>query len=126
MTAEEVLVGLKTAISKGESKESAMQSFINAGYSPQEVQEAGAKVNMGVSEKLAPPVNAPIAQAQPQKKKGFSLFKKKTPAAVTPQPPTTPVTQEAPTTPQTKSKKIIILISALVVLLLILGFLFFI
>lgn len=40
MTKEEIAAGLKQAVERGESLEQAKRSFINAGYSRQEVEEA--------------------------------------------------------------------------------------
>ena len=40
MVKEEILEGLKVALSKGESLQKAMMSFFNAGYSKEEVEEA--------------------------------------------------------------------------------------
>lgn len=48
MVREEVVFGLKNALERGQSLESAMQSFISAGYSLQEVQEAAKYAGMGV------------------------------------------------------------------------------
>ena len=46
---EEILAGLKIALAKGESIDDAMQSFINAGYNPSEVHEAGGFAEKGFS-----------------------------------------------------------------------------
>jgi len=43
----EIDSGLKNAMAKGESLEKAMKSFVNAGYNPQEVQEAGQRLSSG-------------------------------------------------------------------------------
>ncbi|MEK6800369.1 MAG: hypothetical protein AABY05_00390 [Nanoarchaeota archaeon] len=44
---EEIYYGLKNAIEKNESLDSAMQSFINAGYNPEEVKAAGKAIEEG-------------------------------------------------------------------------------
>lgn len=48
MPKEELVVGLRNAVARGESLENAMQSFVNAGYNPQEVQEAAGEVQSGM------------------------------------------------------------------------------
>ena len=40
MVREDILGGLKVALSKGHSLQQAMQSFYNAGYSKEEIEEA--------------------------------------------------------------------------------------
>jgi|SRR3989344_385992 len=44
---EEILSGLKIALERGSSLEKAMQSFINAGYNPSDVREAGEYIGSG-------------------------------------------------------------------------------
>lgn len=48
MVREELLAGLKNAVDRGYSLQSAIQSFINAGYNAEEVQETAKQINMGV------------------------------------------------------------------------------
>lgn len=45
----EISAGLKNAMERGESLEHAMQTFVNAGYNPQEVKAAGASLSQGSS-----------------------------------------------------------------------------
>lgn len=47
MVREEIIAGLKNAVLRGESLEKAVQSMISAGYSSEEVREAGGYINMG-------------------------------------------------------------------------------
>lgn len=47
MAKEEILSGIKNAISRGSSIDQAAQSFINAGYNPQEVQQAKEELSSG-------------------------------------------------------------------------------
>ncbi len=47
---EEIVSGIKNAMQRGSSYEGAVQSFINAGYSEEEVKEAGKMLSGGVSE----------------------------------------------------------------------------
>lgn len=44
---EEIISGLKNALERGSSLEKAIQSFINAGYNPSEVREAGEYIGSG-------------------------------------------------------------------------------
>ena len=46
----EILAGLKNAIDREQSMEQAVQSFINAGYNPQEVKEVARTLSSGASE----------------------------------------------------------------------------
>ncbi|MEK6885911.1 MAG: hypothetical protein AABX17_03020, partial [Nanoarchaeota archaeon] len=48
MSVEEVMVGLKNALARGQTIEKATQSLILAGYNVQEVQEAVRQTNLGV------------------------------------------------------------------------------
>lgn len=53
---EDILIGgLKNALERGETIEKAKQSFINAGYKPEEVTAAAQKVPAGIS-KITTPV----------------------------------------------------------------------
>ena len=45
---EEIMPGLKSAIERGSSLESAMQSFINAGYSEVDVKDAAESLSTGL------------------------------------------------------------------------------
>ncbi len=64
---KEILGGLRQAIERGESLEQAKQSFINAGYNPQEVEKAANSLR-GVIDKIQqPPQNTPHSSPQPQK-----------------------------------------------------------
>ena len=53
---EELLSGLQNAIARGASPEKAAQSFINAGYSAQEVQRAVQQLGAGVTALTQPNV----------------------------------------------------------------------
>ena len=50
MPREEIQSGLKNAVERGESLESAAQSFINAGYNPSEVRQAAQYISSGASD----------------------------------------------------------------------------
>jgi len=45
---EDIIAGLKNAVERGYSLQSAIQSFVSAGYNVQEVNEAAKQINMGV------------------------------------------------------------------------------
>jgi len=47
---DDIAAGLKNAMERGDSLERAMQSFINAGYNPNEVRAAGNLVSQGASQ----------------------------------------------------------------------------
>ena len=51
---DEIIAGLKNALERGQPLEAAAQSFINAGYNPQEVKAAAAAISEGVSEIIYP------------------------------------------------------------------------
>jgi len=48
MSVEEVIVGLKNALARGQTIQKATQSLLLAGYNAQEVQEAVRQTNLGV------------------------------------------------------------------------------
>ena len=48
MTQEEILIGLKNALMRGETLQKAMQSYVNAGYSISEVQQAAKTIDQGL------------------------------------------------------------------------------
>src|SRR3989344_6181893 len=78
----ELVSGLKIAIERGESLQAAMQTFILAGYNPEEVQEAARNINMGVSNRIQieniQTTTKTIELNKPEKEGFFSkLFKKK-------------------------------------------------
>jgi len=45
MVKEEIAAGLRNALARGEPLERAMRSFVNAGYNPQEVQQAAYEIS---------------------------------------------------------------------------------
>lgn len=49
MSDNEILGGLKNALERGQSLDSAVQTFINAGYNPKLVQEAATELSSGVT-----------------------------------------------------------------------------
>ena len=59
MPKEEIIGGIKNAMERGASFEQAVQSFINAGYNPEEVKQAASQINQGaatpIMEGQAPP-----------------------------------------------------------------------
>lgn len=71
--AQEILGGIKNALDRGEPLEKAKQTFINSGYTPQEVQEAAqligprAKPLNPTQPALAQPATAPPAKKSSKK-----------------------------------------------------------
>jgi hypothetical protein len=60
MVREDIIYGLKNAMSRGQGLEQAMRSFISAGYDLNEVQEAANSLNMG------PTINLPQTESKKQ------------------------------------------------------------
>jgi uncharacterized membrane protein len=63
MVNEEILGGLRLAVSKGESLRQAMMSFYNSGYKKQEIEEAARALQ---TEKVSQPAQ-PVKEAKPKK-----------------------------------------------------------
>ncbi|VVB79337.1 Uncharacterised protein [uncultured archaeon] len=118
MVTIEVLEGLKQAIARGESLQRAMQSFTNAGYSQEEVEEASHYLQTGVM-----PTPQPIMPQQPTLQKFPPL-----PTPSISQPPTPlpsqPPQQLAPQAPQQKNIGTGWIILLIVVLVILVGALF--
>lgn len=76
----EIIAGLRNAISRGESLDKAKKSFLNSGYNPQEVEAAASIIMNGVSnivypsegkdDKTQPKQNELPPLPAPKKKKG--------------------------------------------------------
>ena len=64
MVNEEIVSGLSNAVARGESLESAMTSFLAAGYSQEEVLEASRQINMGTSQNVPASMQEPSKSAQ--------------------------------------------------------------
>ena len=74
---DELVGGLKNALERGEGLSDAMQSFLNAGYTPQEVElasrkvdEAGAVVKQAVVSPVSSGNKLPTSPRLVEKKKG--------------------------------------------------------
>ncbi len=111
MASENISAGLKNAVERGFSLEAAVKSFINAGYSPAEVNEAASLVHGRVISNI-PTTQSPqsIQTQQTQVKE--------------------PVFQSLPSASPIPEKKkgkltVIILIVVLIILLIVLGFTIF-
>jgi hypothetical protein len=69
----EILTGLKNAVSRGQTIQSAVQSMVSAGYNSNEVQDAARYVNISSA-----PVQNPIKEekliSQPVKRKMPKIF----------------------------------------------------
>ena len=86
---DEIVAGLRNAIVRGQSLEQAVQSFINAGYNPQEVKAAAQIISTGVSSIVYPRPSKSVSQPQ---------AKSRTPAA--PFAPSPPKEEDKHTLPQ--------------------------
>jgi len=64
MVRQDILGGMKNAIEHGSSIEQAKQSFLNAGYSPEEVDEAARYVNVKDFRIVSPPAKE-LPRARP-------------------------------------------------------------
>ena len=72
MTKEEIAIGLRNALARGEPIEKAMQSYVNAGYPISEVQEAAKEVNQGVTGTIKPGLpSLPEEDLKQKEKKKF-------------------------------------------------------
>jgi hypothetical protein len=71
---EEIIAGLKNALQRGQNLEQAAQSFINAGYSPQEVQEAKNFLIGGPASMPQPPMKNAVNAAMPQSQNSFPVM----------------------------------------------------
>ncbi len=65
---EEIIVGMRNALERGESIERAVQTFINAGYNPFEVRAAAQMISgyNNASTPIANPQSAPVQYQTPQ------------------------------------------------------------
>lgn len=89
MVDRNLLGGMKNALERGQPIQKVKQSFINAGYKPQEVEQAAGQLNsQGIQTKMnpqnnknlpTPTNNNPNASKPKEKKQGFfsKIFKKK-------------------------------------------------
>ncbi|MBU2562362.1 MAG: hypothetical protein KKF68_01750 [Nanoarchaeota archaeon] len=77
MVKEEILEGLRIALSKGETLQQAMISFYNAGYKREEIEEAARDLTIQIQK--------PVQQSPPQEKQisNKPIFPKKPPPPIT-------------------------------------------
>ena len=122
MQKEEIISGIKQAIERGSSLEKAKSSFINAGYSSQDVEDSS-KVFLGVSgsmpqqhyqpqEKLPTP-----PQASPNFPTQVTQQNKMQPIALPAQPP---ANSQIKASPKGKAMRVFIILLSIVLLILIL------
>ncbi len=97
MTKKEIFAGIKNAIERGETLEQAKQTFINAGYSKEEVEEAVASLGRGVITKFPEPSE--------------------------PKAPEVEISEKIPELPPKKSKKRTLIIILIIIFIILLGFL---
>lgn len=81
MVREDILEGLKIAVLKGESLQQAMQSFFNAGYKKEEIEEAARQLqSQSVQQPIQPKVLQPGTPVQKvssygeEPKQKFSIY----------------------------------------------------
>jgi hypothetical protein len=87
MAKEELVQGLRNAIERGSSLQSAVQSFINAGYNSAEVNEAARMVNLGAINRISQPIQVQKSNNLPSNlMEGSSLKSNNLPDV--PNPPT--------------------------------------
>lgn len=130
---DELIGGIRNALERGETVEQAMQTFLNAGYSPNEVREAAALVAPSATAAIYGQVPGILPSSSPaaQTKAAVpSSSPTSSPAPATaPSQPSSKVSSQAvqslPTltsqSPPHSKKTIIILIVALLILLTLLG-----
>lgn len=107
----EISGGIKNALERGESLAKAKQSFLNAGYNKEEVELSIQKIPVA-NRQLAKPL---IEKTQASSKPATPIITTPKPPATPPQSPATPQVQ----LPQASSKKLIIILSVIGVIILI-------
>ena len=126
MINQEILQGLKFALSRRESLQSAMQSFYNAGYEKREIEEAARALQMEIFQQIQP-TQPPLSQSAPQQKKQQpQLPVKNQPAIKQLETPVEPVVQQAPEQRQKVSnyereKRDTVTIALVIILIILLG-----
>lgn len=106
MVREDILGGLKIALSKGQSLESAMQSFYNAGYKKEEIEEAARALYSSMSQQPYQPVQP---NQQPIQEKKFSKDEVNIQPSLVkvPQVPVTPVSPPPMSQRQLQSQQVV-------------------
>jgi hypothetical protein len=95
MVNKDILGGLKVALSKGDSLQSAMQSFYNAGYTKEEIEEAARALHAEISQQQYFQRQAVPTQPQPVLRRPI-LFPKPTQVQPGQQVQTQPIQRIAP------------------------------
>lgn len=127
---EELIGGMRNALERGETIEQAIQTFMNAGYSPNEVREAASFVAPSAAAALygqtspalpssSMPSSAPAQPAASSKSPSLPSAPSSSPVASA-----SPAVQPLPTTPAQPpqgKKTLVILIVVLLLLLVLLG-----
>lgn len=112
---EELQGGLRNALERGNSLEQAVQSLINAGYAPQEVQQAAQQLGTGATshveqaQERTKPMPTPVRNSLPASYQQSLSVQQTETKSPTPSPPTT----------HTRWKPILIGLSILILLLII-------
>lgn len=107
MVRDELVTGLKNALSRGQSLEKAINSLLSAGYNPDEVRDAANYANVGVTGNIGVVASLPKTQVQPSQA---------TPVQQNAQIQQLPKLENTSTEPKKSKVGLIILISLLVVL----------
>ncbi len=84
---EDIIAGLKNALERGSTLEKAVESFINAGYSPAEVKEAAQSLSFGALSITKPSIQQlRLQQPTQQFSQQPQLQQKPAPQQIQPQP----------------------------------------
>ena len=75
----ELIGGIRNALERGEPIEKVKQSFLNAGYTPEEIERASRESSQIQKITISSPETLQKKPKQKKQKKKFSLFKKKIP-----------------------------------------------
>lgn len=109
---DEIIAGIKNAMERGYSLNQAMQSFINAGYNPQEVMAAGKMLSSGATSIIYPEKD--YSEAKKEEKNSTSSLPKNS-------IPSLPKTSNPSLEEKTNGKKKMLIIAIIVALVIFLG-----
>ncbi|MCH7850887.1 MAG: hypothetical protein IH845_04565 [Nanoarchaeota archaeon] len=104
---KELIGGLKNAIERGSTKEAASQSFLNAGYTPEEIKNSLSKINVQEVQATTPQTPITTTKTQP-------TTTTKTPKGTETKTNSLPV-NSLPAKEEKTSKKLIIIVSIIIV-----------
>ncbi|MBI3623940.1 hypothetical protein HY212_07730 [Candidatus Pacearchaeota archaeon] len=107
MVREDILGGLKIALSKGQSLENAMQSFYNAGYKKEEIEDAARALYSSMSQQSYQPMQSKTQESMPEKKQSKDEVNMQPSLVKVPQIPITPVSPPPISQRQLQSQQIV-------------------